>query len=58
MMQIKENLVNDEILDDILKEAADGYGDLTAAALVHRVSMNALEARVLKLRRLGVAWIS
>jgi len=57
-MQFKKNIVNDEVLDDILKEAADGYGDLTAAALVHRVSMNALQARVLTLRRLGVAWIS
>ncbi len=57
-MQFNENIVNDEVLDDILKEATDGYGDLTAAALVHRVSINALQARVLALRRLGVAWIS
>jgi hypothetical protein len=25
-----ENLANDEILDDILKESAEGYGDLMA----------------------------
>jgi hypothetical protein len=57
-MQNNKNAANDEVLDDILKDAADGYGDLMAAALVHEVSMDALQARVRILQRWGMAWIS
>lgn len=52
-MRLTENLI-----DDILKEAADGYGDLIAAALVHEVSVRSLQTRVVQLRDLRVAWIS
>ena len=37
-MQFSKDMVNDELMDGILKEAADGYGDLIAEALVHNVS--------------------
>jgi len=57
-MRLTENLIDDEIIDDILKEAADGYGDLIAAALVHEVSVRSLQTRVVQLRDLRVAWIS
>ena len=53
-----ENLANDEILDDILKESAEGYGDLMAAALVHGVSMDVLQTRVRVLQRWRIEWIS
>lgn len=53
-----ENMANDEALDDILKESAEGYGDLVAAALVHGVSIGALQARVRVLQRGRMAWIS
>lgn len=46
-----QNMENDEVLDDILKESAEGYGDLMAAALVHGVSMSALQARICLLQR-------
>ena len=45
-------------MDGILKEAADGYGDLIAAALVHNVSVKSLQTRVMELRHMRVAWIS
>ncbi|MDD4162169.1 MAG: hypothetical protein PHW87_06780 [Methanothrix sp.] len=57
-MRLTENLIDDEIIDDILKEAADGYGDLIATALVHEVSVRSLQTRVVQLRDLRVAWIS
>ncbi|MDD1749058.1 MAG: hypothetical protein LUO89_04200 [Methanothrix sp.] len=57
-MRLTENITDDEIIDDILKEAADGYGDLIAAALVHEVSVRSLQTRVVQLRDLRVAWIS
>ena len=57
-MQITEKFLDDEIMDDILKEAADGYGDLIAAALVHNVSVKSLQTRVVELRDLRAAWIS
>lgn len=57
-MQFTEKFVDDEIMDDILKEAADGYGDLIAAALVHNVSVKSLQTRVVELRILRAAWIS
>jgi hypothetical protein len=57
-MQFTKKLVDDEIMDDILKEAADGYGDLIAAALVHNVSVKSLQTRVVELRDLRATWIS
>lgn len=61
-MQLTEKFIEDkiidDIMDDILKEAADGYGDLIAAALVHKVSVRSLQTRVVELRNLRVAWIS
>jgi len=57
-MQLIKKFVNVEIMDDILKEAADGYGDLIAAALVHDVSVKSLQTRVVELRDLRAAWIS
>ena len=57
-MQITEKFVDDEIMDDILKEVADGYGDLIAAALVHNVSVKSLQTRVVELRDLRATWIS
>ena len=57
-MQFTNNMINDELMDGILKEAADGYGDLIAEALVHNVTLKSLEMRVKELRLLRVAWIS
>ena len=61
-MKLTEKFIDDkivdDIMDDILKEAADGYGDLIAAALVHNVSVRSLQTRVVELRDLRVAWIS
>jgi hypothetical protein len=51
-------MINDELMDGIFKEAADGYGDLIAEALVHNVTLKSLEMRVKELRLLRVAWIS
>ncbi len=57
-MQFSNDMVNDEMMDGILKEAADGYGDLIAEALVHNVTLKSLETRVRELRLMRVAWIS
>jgi hypothetical protein len=57
-MQFSKDMVNDELMDGILREAADGYGDLIAAALVHNVSVRSLQTRVVELRDMRVAWIS
>jgi hypothetical protein len=57
-MRFTEKLIDDEMVDDILKEAADGYGDLMAAALDHKVSVKSLQTRVVQLRDLRVTWIS
>ena len=57
-MQFSKDMVNDELMDGILKEAADGYGDLIAEALVHNVTLKSLEMRVRELRLMRVAWIS
>jgi len=40
-------------LDDILKEAAEGYGDLMAAAIIHRVSLKSLQSRLKELSGAG-----
>jgi hypothetical protein len=57
-MQLIEKLVDHEIMDDILREEADGYGDLIAAALVHNVSVKSLQTRIVQLRYLRTTWIS
>ena len=57
-MQFTNNMIDDELMDGILKEAADGYGDLIAEALVYNVTLKSLEMRVKELRLLRVAWIS
>ena len=57
-MQFSKDMVNEELMDGILKEAADGYGDLIAEALVHNVTLKSLETRVRELRLMRVAWIS
>ena len=36
-------------LDDILKEATEGYGDLMAASIVHQVSLKSLQSRLKEL---------
>ena len=57
-IQFKEKLIDDDFVDEILKEASDGYGDLIAAALVHNISLNSLQNRVMELRYKRVSWIS
>jgi hypothetical protein len=57
-MQFANGMKDDEMMDGILKEAADGYGDLIAEALEHNVALKSLEMRVKELRLLRVAWIS
>jgi len=57
-MKLNKIIQNEERIDSILKEAAEGYGDLIAAALIHKVSLKSLQARVIELRDLRIAWIS
>ena len=57
-IQFTEKLIDDDFVDEILKEASDGYGDLIAAALVHNISLNSLQNRVMELRHKRVSWIS
>ncbi|VVB68240.1 Uncharacterised protein [uncultured archaeon] len=57
-MKLNKIIQNEEPIDIILKEAAEGYGDLIAAALIHRVSLKSLQARVIELRDLRITWIS
>jgi hypothetical protein len=56
-MQLNQNLLEDKSLDDILKEAAEGYGDLMAAALVHKVNVTALQSRLRELQCRRAPWI-
>jgi len=58
MIELNKIIQNEERIDSILKEAAEGYGDLIAAALIHKVSLKSLQARVIELRDLRNAWIS
>jgi|GEM_PF-876346 hypothetical protein len=57
-IQFTEKGIDDDFVDEILKEASDGYGDLIAAALVHNISLNSLQNRVMELRHKRVSWIS
>jgi len=57
-IQFTEKVIDDDFVDEILKEASDGYGDLIAAALVHNISLNSLQNRVMELRHKRVSWIS
>jgi polysaccharide deacetylase 2 family uncharacterized protein YibQ len=45
-----QNPTEGKNLDRALKEAAEGYGDLVAISLVHKVSMNALRSRLKELQ--------
>jgi len=55
--QLKENLIDDDFADEILKEALEGYGDLIAAARVHNVCAKSLQNRVNELRVKRISWI-
>jgi hypothetical protein len=57
MMKLNEIMQNEILIDGILKEAAEGYGDLVAAALIHRVSVRSLQSRAVELRDLKATWI-
>ena len=57
-MQLIEKFADEYLVDDILKEAADGYGDLMAASLDHNVSVLSLQTRIVELRNLRATWIS
>jgi len=47
---IDRNLAKRECLDILLKEASEGYGDLVAASMVHKVSLNDLRSRLKELQ--------
>ncbi len=57
-IQFTEKVIGDDFVDEILKEASDGYGDLIAAALIYNISLNSLQNRVMELRHKRVSWIS
>jgi len=57
-IQFTKKVIDDDFVDEILMEASDGYGDLIAAALVHNISLNSLQNRVMELRHKRVSWIS
>jgi hypothetical protein len=48
---LSQNSIEEQNLDSILKEAAEGYGDLMALSVVHKVSIEVLRARLRKLQR-------
>lgn len=45
-----QNSADGNNLDSALKEEAEGYGDLVAISLVHKVSMKALRSRLKELQ--------
>ncbi len=49
-----QNSLNYEVIDEIIKEFADGYGDLMAAASIHNVNVKVLQARVREVQGLGL----
>ncbi len=55
---LDQNSLNYEVLDEIIRESAEGYGDLMAAALIHNVNVKVLQSRVREIQSLGVTWIS
>jgi hypothetical protein len=57
-MQLTEKINDEDELDDILRNAADGYGDLIAAALSHNVSLLSLQKRLSELRNIKAKSIS
>jgi hypothetical protein len=57
-MRLNEKIYDESELDDILNNAADGYGDLIAAALTHNVSLLSLQKRLSELRNIKVKRIS
>lgn len=57
-MQLIEKIHDESELDDILRNAADGYGDLIAAAVSHNVSILSLQRRLSELRNIKAKRIS
>jgi hypothetical protein len=57
-MQLIEEIYNESALDDILRDAAEGYGDLIAASLSHNVSLLSLQRRLAELRKGKMEFIS
>ncbi len=49
-------MLDEQAIDSILNDAAEGYGDLVAAALVHGVSVKALQSRLRALKGAGSSW--
>ncbi|HPE63691.1 MAG TPA: hypothetical protein PLQ49_06260 [Methanothrix sp.] len=45
-----QNPTQGKNLDRVLREEAEGYGDLVAISLVHKVSMRALRSRLKELQ--------
>ncbi|HII07768.1 MAG TPA: hypothetical protein HA349_10785 [Methanotrichaceae archaeon] len=49
-MKFDMNPAKRESLDSLLKEASEGYGDLVATSMVHKVSLIALRSRLRELQ--------
>lgn len=49
-MELDMNPAKRERLDFLLKEASEGYGDLVATSMVHKVSLIALRSRLRELQ--------
>ncbi len=45
-----QDSTEEQNLDSTLKEEAEGYGDLVAISVVHKVSMRALRSRLKELQ--------
>lgn len=45
-----QNSIQEQNLDRVLKEEAEGYGDLVAISLVHKVSIRSLRSRLKELK--------
>lgn len=50
MNPVDRNPAKRELLDSLLEEASEGYGDLVAASMVHKVSLVALRSRLRELQ--------
>lgn len=57
-MQLIKKIHDKSELDDILRNAADGYGDLIAAALSHNVNLLSLQKRLSELQNIKAKRIS
>jgi len=49
-MELDTNPAKRKRLDSLLEEASEGYGDLVAASMVHKVSLSALRSRLKELQ--------